>query len=134
MYRSWPTRVLGPQLFEHTKGSKHGCVAACFIERDFEERTAQGAKLLRYLCRLDLWFQSRTDDAEEAMDAYDVMIESLKTRLRGDHQLGRPDIILQAGEGSDQIEGEHGEPQVVEQTIQIWGAVRFQVQQWLSNV
>lgn len=92
-----------------------------------------GEKQIDYEITLRLEFHAApngTDDWwQDAHDAYDDICESVKEQIRtGGRTLGRPDVILQAGEWTTGIEGVHEEPSAWDGgTMLAIGEITFEV-------
>lgn len=138
IFRSWPRIVQPEQIIQ--AGAKAGAVAVVVLERDFEERVAlggatSGKKRITYQCRLDVKFRAVFDEdesGEKAMDAFDLVIDAIKAKLRTDRTLAAPSVVFQAGE-EPLMEGEYGDPVLDGETIEIWGGVRFIVSEWITS-
>lgn len=123
-------------------GPDTSCHVAIQVPRVVEERTAQvgpinaGGRILH--CDVVLRFFHVTWDAsrsELGEDDYDRIVDAVKDQLRGrGRDLGRPDVVLSAGEWPREsaFEEDHDEP-VFDGTIQRRGELRLNVDIALSQ-
>jgi len=92
------------------------CQAWVFIAPRREHRIAYGGdnsgeKEINSLARLVVTFRSTNSDWLEAQDDMDDITESIVEQLRaGGRKLGRPDVVLSAGEFEAGIEQDDDEP------------------------
>jgi hypothetical protein len=119
-----------------------------FIENEQESRIAiggvdtmssggagKGWKRVDYGIALQVFHHSLERNAEDAMSAFDDLIDAIKERLRaGQHTLGveNPNIIWQAAEPG--IDVQYGEPLSNEGgATETWAAIRFTVTEMIES-
>jgi hypothetical protein len=130
-------------------GQNSRAAAVVFIESENEMRIAiggvspmtenygegKGWKRVDYNIALQVFHHSLERNAEDAMDAFDLLIDAIKDRLRsGQHTLGdeNPNEIWQAAEPS--IDVQYGEPLTNDSgATETWAAIRFTVTQMISS-
>lgn len=118
-----------------TAGQKSRAAGVVFIEREHEYRIAlggnnNGKKRIDYDVVVQLFHHSMQNNAEDAMNDFDVTVDGIKDLLRSDHRFGNPDgsIIWQGAE--PEINVDYAEPQTNERgATETWAAIRFQVTQ-----
>jgi hypothetical protein len=119
--------------------------AVIFIESETETRVALGGfnggdngthagwKRIDYTVVLQLFQHSLSRTAEEAMDDFDYVIDSLKQRLRSSHTFGDPDGTLVWQGAEPVIDVSYGEPLSQKGTsIETWASMRFMVTQMIQ--
>lgn len=142
VYRSEPPEY----LFEmyRTGSLDYSCLAAVCLTEDSEDRvaftgpTSPGGLLVHYTAQLFIKHRSYTPgelDWADDEDDYDRIYDALKDCLRASGRaLGRPDVILQAGEWP-RVRGKtgrHDPPVLVEGgACDRWGTLSFTVSQYL---
>ena len=111
-----------------------------FISSEGESRIAIGGandgwKRIDYEVQFQIYTHSVTQYSQDAMDAFDDIVDAVKARLRaGGHRLGKPDgdVIWQAAE--DSIRVNYGEPMTNDGgATEIWAAVEFTVTQMFRS-
>jgi hypothetical protein len=129
-------------------GQNSRAAAVVFIENETESRIAIGGvesmssggaglgwKRVDYGIALQIFHHSLERNAEDAMSAFDDLIDAVKTRLRaGQHTLGEdnPNIIWQAAEPA--IDVQYGEPLSNEGgSTETWAAIRFTVTEMIES-
>lgn len=129
-------------------GQNNRAAAVVFIENEQESRIAiggvssmasggegKGWKRVDYGIALQVFHHSLERDAEDAMNAFDDLIDAIKDRLRaGQHTLGveNPNIIWQAAEPG--IDVQYGEPLSNEGgATETWAAIRFTVTEMIES-
>lgn len=130
-------------------GQNSRAAAVVFIESESESRIAiggvspmttdygagKGWKRVDYGVALQIFHHSLERNAEDAMDAFDQVIDSVKDRLRsGQHTLGdeNPNEIWQAAEPS--IDVQYSEPITNDSgATETWAAIRFTVTQMIES-
>ena len=130
-------------------GQNSRAAAVVFIENESESRLAiggvapltdnngygKGWKRVDYGVALQVFHHSLQREAENAMDDFDKLIDSIKDRLRsGQHTLGddNPNEIWQAAEPN--IDVQYGEPITNDQgSTETWAAIRFTVTQMIES-
>lgn len=134
--------------FFASPGEQMGAAAYMHLEQDREHRKAvggatSGKKRVVHHVGLVVLFKSlqqepgagEVDPGEVAVDAHDILIEAIKTRLRSDRTLGG--TVFSAGEGAelgaDDIEIHSDLPRLVGTEIHIWTVVRFVVCEWITS-
>jgi hypothetical protein len=94
-----------------------------------------GWKRVDYGIALQIFHHSLERNAEDAMSAFDDLIDAVKARLRaGQHTLGEdnPNIIWQAAEPA--IDVQYGEPLSNEGgATETWAAIRFTVTEMIES-
>ena len=111
--------------------------AVIFIESETENRIAVGGwhdgwKRIDYTVVIQLFTHSTARSAEEVMDDLDYTIDSLKERLRSDHNFGDPSGILVWQGAEPVIDVSYGEPLSQNGTsTEIWSSMRFIVTQMI---
>lgn len=116
--------------------------AVLFIDDEGELRMAfggafSGKKRIDYMMSLEVYFSSVEIDTEAAQDAFDVMIDQIKARLRlGGHTAGISDetVVWQVAEGGYGIQCDFmdpsPQPNVGGEPIEHYARVRFECSQW----
>lgn len=109
--------------------------AACvvFIVSENETRLAIGGatsgwKRVDYTVILQIYVHSMERNAEDAMTAFDTLIDNIKTRLRSDHNFGDSTgrLVWQGAEPI--IRGRYGEPATSgEGATEIYAEIEFDV-------
>jgi hypothetical protein len=129
-------------------GQNSRAAAVVFIENEQENRIAiggvgdmaqggygKGWKRVDYGVALQVFHHSLERNSEDAMDAFDQLIDDIKNRLRaGQHTLGNdnPNEIWQAAEPN--IDVQYGEPLTNEGgATETWAAIRFIVTQMIET-
>lgn len=113
VFKSFPKRINFQVNAFPGENSRAACVI--FIENETESRIAIGGatdgwKRVDYGVVLQIYHHSLQQDAERAMDDFDVLIDGIKEYLRRDHNLGDPTglIVWQGAEPA--INTLYGEP------------------------
>lgn len=117
-----------------TGSSAHMCQAYVLVDRIPEVRLAgggptppQGQKEIRHQVRVMVWFRSTDADWLEGQDEFDDIVEAMVEQLRYGRTLGRPDVILQAGEFASGIVQQYEEPDADAGGVMFTGAtIAFQ--------
>jgi len=132
VFTSFPKRI----NFEANSiaGQLTRAAAVVFIASESEQRIAVGGaydgwKRIDYRVTVQIFVHSMENYAQDAMDAYDIIVDGVKNRLRGGgHRLGMVDgsVIWQAFE--DGLDAVHGEPKTndggaTEQWCEVSGVV-----------
>jgi hypothetical protein len=92
------------------------CVAYVLLASAHESRLAtggptSGVKEIDYVAHVVMQFWSIDPDWEAAQDRFDEVIDRLKAQIRtGGRTLGRPDVVLQAGEWTYGIDDQVTDP------------------------
>lgn len=140
VYRSRPPEV---SFTEYVTGdSAYRCQAYVVIPEDAEQRLAftgpvlPTGKLIHYRVQIEFWhrvYEISELDWDDAEDDYDRIIDSVKDALRAaGRQLGRPDVVLAAGENRAGIATRHELPELLDGgTSQRNGTVAFEVAQYI---
>lgn len=109
-----------------TGGSSHLCQAYIIVSRRRETRIAggeadvltqrpQGQKEITSTVTIVVFFRSTDPDWLAAQDTYDDITEAMTQQLRGGGRaLGRPDVIIAAGEFAAGIEQQDDEPEALD--------------------
>ena len=140
IYRAQPKIEL-PVLNKNTLtvGSPSSASGVVWIAKEREMRIAAGGptggyKHILYDCSLVLHFNSVHPQLESAMDDFDVMIESVKERLRA----GRATVLgtstgsaplFNVGEDAPGIDIDYDMPTLVQNVTYIWAALSFGVEE-----
>lgn len=145
VFTSFPKRI----NFQENSfpGQNSRAAAVVFIENESESRIAiggvgplpaglgKGWKRVDYSIALQVFHHSMERNAEDAMDNFDTLIDSIKDLLRaGQHTLGvdNPNIIWQAAEPN--IDVLYGEPLTNESgATETWAAIRFTVTEMIES-
>lgn len=127
VYSSFP-KVLDPAAY-FAQNVPTGCAAVVHLTSEHEHRLSlggphSGVKRLDTTVDVHLFSQSKQPKAEDAMDDFDALVESLKERIRADRELGTGTggAVWQAGED---MSGRYSEPVTVGQVTQIWAVISF---------
>lgn len=129
-------------------GQNSRAAAVVFIETESENRIAiggvepmssggagKGWKRVDYGVALQIFHHSLQREAEDAMDDFDQVIDSVKALLRaGQHTLGveNPNLIWQSAEPN--IDVQYGEPLSNESgATDTWAAIRFTVTEMIES-
>ena len=112
--------------------------AVIFIETETESRLAIGGatngwKRIDYTVVIQLFQHSLSRSPEESMDDFDYVIDSLKQRLRSDHNFGDSSEILVWQGAEPIIDVTYGEPMSQNATsTETWASLRFIVTQMIQ--
>ena len=112
--------------------------AVIFIEAETETRIAVGGahsgwKRIDYSIVIQLFQHSLSRSPEESMDDFDYVIDSLKQRLRSDHNFGDSSEILVWQGAEPIIDVTYGEPMSQNATsTETWASLRFIVTQMIQ--
>ena len=104
-----------------------------FIVAENETRPAIGGatsgwKRVDYTIILQVYLHSLERNAEDAMTAFDTLIDNIKTRLRSDHNFGDPTGTLVWQGAEPVIRGRYGEPATSnEGATEIYAEIEFDV-------
>jgi len=137
IFTSFPKRINFEQ--NAAPGQMTRAAAVVFIAGETESRIAVGGaysgwKRIDYDVEFQLFTHSMNNYAQDARDAFDEIIDGIKTQLRaGGHRLGKTDgdVIWQAAE--DAITVAYGEPKTNDGgATEIWAGVRFTVTQMIQ--
>lgn len=119
-------------------GQATRAAAVIFIQSEREERIAIGGahngwKRIDYSVILQIFQHSVKRDAQEVMDDLDILIDSIKDRLRADHNFGDPTGTLVWQGAEPAINGTYGEPLTLEDgATEIWAQLEFDVTQMIQ--
>lgn len=128
-----------------TGSSAHMCQAYVLIDRRPEVRLAGGSpggngqapngqKEIHSQVRVTVWFRSTDPDWLEAQDEFDDIVEAMIHQLRVTRTLGRPDVILSAGEFSAGIVQQNEEPDADEGGVMFAGCtISFQATEVINS-
>ena len=109
-----------------------------FIQSEREERIAIGGahngwKRIDYTVVLQIFLHSLKRDSLEVMNDFDILIDSVKDRLRADHNFGDPTGVLVWQGAEPNINGTYGEPLSLENgSTEIWAQLEFDVTQMIQ--
>jgi hypothetical protein len=111
------------------------CFLIVFIEGEQEVRRSlggptSGKKQITYQISLNVLFHSVRTRMEESMDAYDVIIDSIKDAIRADRTFANPDVVWQAG--ASLVSAQHSEPELDGNTTMIHGVVSFPLIEYVT--
>jgi hypothetical protein len=136
IFTSFPKRI---DFQVNALPSQQSRVAAViFIESETETRIAVGGatngwKRIDYSVVIQLFQHSLSRSPEEAMDDLDYVVDSLKQRLRSDHNFGDPSGILVWQGAEPLIDVSYGEPMSQNATsTETWASLRFIVTQMIQ--
>jgi len=109
-----------------------------FIQNENESRIAIGGahsgwKRVDFNLILQIYFQSSQNSAEKAMDDFDTLIDSVKDRLRADHNFGDTtgNIVWQGAEPA--ITTSYGEPATSDGGVtDIYAQIQFLVTEMIQ--
>jgi hypothetical protein len=117
---------------------KNRCAAVIFIESEREERIAVGGahngwKRVDYSIAIQLFHHSIENNAEDAMDNFDYVIDNLKNLLRSDHRFGDNSGTLVWQGAEPRIDTSYGEPTSSDGTAtETWATIRFDITQMIQ--
>lgn len=117
---------------------KSRCAAVIHIESESETRIAVGGahngwKRVDYAIAIQLFHHSSENNAEDAMNNFDYVIDNLKDKLRSDHRFGDDSGTLVWQSAEPRIDVSYGEPDASNGTyIETWAVVRFEVTQMIQ--
>jgi hypothetical protein len=113
IFTSFPKRI--NYQVGSTAGQLSRAAAVIFIQSERESRLAIGGahsgwKRVDYTVIIQVYQHSMERNAEDAMTAFDTLIDSLKARLRADHNFGdtTSNLVWQGAE--PEIRTSYGEP------------------------
>ena len=137
VFTSHPKRINFEQ--NAAAGSPARAAGFVFIASETEERIAIGGaysgwKRIDYIVQFQIFTHNMHNYAQDAMDAFDAVVDGVKDTLRGGgHRLGESDgsVIWQAAEPG--ISVTYGEPLTNDGgATEIWAAVEFTVTQMIK--
>jgi hypothetical protein len=137
-FTSFPKRINFQE--NSTAGQMTRAAAVVFISSENESRVAVGGaysgwKRIDYTIEFQIFSHSMHNLAQDAMDAFDEIVDEVKDQLRaGGHRLGKTDgnEIWQAAEPN--ISVTYGEPKTNDGgATEIWAAVMFTVTQMIQS-
>ena len=120
----------------------HRCQAVIYFVEEGELRFAlggehSGKKRIDYLVSLEVYHRSTVAEPLQALEAFDEVVDGIKTRLREDRRLGADDeIVWQAGEGGYGIQCDFMVPDegnVGGEPIEYYARLRFEITQWITS-
>jgi len=137
VYRSQPPDAA---LDRYRNGAAaYSCQAWIRLPDDDEKRLVMTGpvlptgKIIHYLVHLIIWHRSYEPgelDWADDEDDYDRIFDGIKDALRaGGRQLGRPEVVLSAGEYREGLRGKHAEPELVDGAVDREGVLSFYVTQ-----
>ena len=113
IFTSFPKRI--NYQVGSTAGQLSRAAAVIFIQSERESRLAIGGahsgwKRVDYTVIIQIYQHSMERNAEDAMTAFDTLVDSLKARLRADHNFGDTtgNLVWQGAE--PEIRTSYGEP------------------------
>lgn len=131
VFTSFPKRI--NYQVNSQPGQLSRAAVVVFIVAENETRLAIGGatsgwKRVDYTVILQVYLHSLERNAEDAMTAFDTLIDNIKTRLRSDHNFGDPtgNLVWQGAEPV--IRGRYGEPATSnEGATEIYAEIEFDV-------
>jgi hypothetical protein len=113
VFTSFPKRI--NYQVNSIPGQLSRAATVIFIASESETRLAIGGatngwKRVDYTIILQVYQHSLERNAEEAMTAFDTLIDNIKTRLRSDHNFGDPTGVLVWQGAEPLINTRYGEP------------------------
>lgn len=131
VFTSFPKRI--NYQVNSQPGQLSRAAVVVFIVAENETRLAIGGatsgwKRVDYTVILQVYLHSLEREAENAMTAFDTLIDNLKTRLRSDHNFGDPTGTLVWQGAEPVIRGRYGEPATSnEGATEIYAEIEFDV-------
>lgn len=138
IFTSFPKRINFQQ--NSTAGEMTRAAAVVFIRSESEERIAIGGaydgwKRVDYDVVFQIFVHSLENYAQDAMDAFDAIVDAVKAQLRaGGHRLGQTngDVIWQAAEPG--ISVDYSEPKTNDGgATEIWAGINFTVTEMIRS-
>ena len=138
VFTSFPKRINFQA--NSSAGEMTRAAGVVFIRGEREDRVALGGassgwKRVDYDVQFQVYTHSVEQYAQDAMDAFDAIVDAVKERLRaGGHRLGASsgDVIWQAAE--PEIMVQYGEPMTNDGgATEIWAAIEFTVTQMIQS-
>lgn len=138
IFTSFPKRINFQA--NSTPGQMTRAAGVVFIANETEDRIAVGGandgwKRVDYDVQFQIYTHSMYPNAQDAMDAFDAIVDAVKAKLRaGGHRLGMTDgdVIWQAAEPG--ISVNYGEPLTNDGgATEIWAAINFTVTQMIRS-
>lgn len=113
VFISFPKRI--NYQVNSTPGELSRAAVVVFIASEIENRLAIGGatsgwKRVDYNVILQIYQHSMERNSEDAMTAFDTLIDNIKTRLRSDHNFGDSTGVLVWQGAEPLINGRYGEP------------------------
>lgn len=113
VFVSFPKRI--NYQVNSTPGELSRAAVVVFISSEIENRLAIGGatsgwKRVDYNVILQIFQHSMVRNSEDAMTAFDTLIDNIKTRLRSDHNFGDSTGVLVWQGAEPLINGRYGEP------------------------
>jgi hypothetical protein len=136
VFISFPKRI--NYQVNSTPGQLSRAAVVIFIASEIENRLAIGGatngwKRVDYGVILQVYQHSLERNAEEAMTAFDTLIDNIKTRLRSDHNFGDPsgNLVWQGAEPL--INARYGEPSTTnEGATETFAEIEFMVTEMIQ--
>lgn len=131
VFTSFPKRI--NYQVNSQPGQLSRAAVVVFIVAENETRLAIGGatsgwKRVDYTVILQVYLHSLERNAEDAMTAFDTLIDNIKTRLRSDHNFGDPTGTLVWQGAEPVIRGRYGEPATSnEGATEIYAEIEFDV-------
>lgn len=147
VYPALPRVIPAAAFVAGQTGTGDGCVAVLTIVSEQERRgglggATSGGKWIDYVVVIQLFYRRTlpqtgqvgetnpdADMAIVAMGSFDALVETLKARIRADRTAGG--AVWQWGEKA--LSGEYGDPYERGDAIEIWGALRVAVTEWIQS-
>lgn len=131
VFTSFPKRI--NYQVNSQPGQLTRAAVVVFIVAENETRLAIGGatsgwKRVDYTVILQIYAHSLERNSENAMTAFDTLIDNIKTRLRSDHNFGDPTGTLVWQGAEPVIRGRYGEPATSsEGATEIYAEIEFDV-------
>jgi hypothetical protein len=136
VHTSFPKRI---QFQENSQpGQLSRAQVVIFIQSETETRLAIGGahdgwKRVDYNVIIQIFLHSLERDAVIAMDAFDTLVDAIKTRLRSDHNFGDTTGTLVWQGAEPIINGSYGEPATNnEGATEIFAELQFDVTEMIQ--
>jgi hypothetical protein len=131
VWTSFPKRI---QFQENSQpGQLSRAQVIIFIASENETRLAiggahNGIKRVDYNVIIQIYQHSLERNAEDAMIAFDTLVDNLKTRLRSDHNFGDPTGVLVWQGAEPIINARYGEPSTTKEgATETFAEIEFMV-------
>jgi hypothetical protein len=136
VWTSFPKRI---QFQENSQpGQLSRAQVIIFISSENETRLAIGGahngwKRVDYNVIIQIYQHSMERNAEDAMIAFDTLVDNLKTRLRSDHNFGDPTGVLVWQGAEPIINARYGEPSTTKEgATETFAEIEFMVTEMIQ--
>lgn len=136
VHTSFPKRI---QFQENSlPGQLSRAQVVIFIQSETETRLAIGGahdgwKRVDYNVIIQIFLHSLERDSVDAMDAFDTLVDAIKTRLRSDHNFGDKTGTLVWQGAEPIINGSYGEPATTKEgATEIFAELQFDVTEMIQ--